>query len=128
MPDECENPTTPRIVDTVLSLKTVASVIVIIVSISAAFFTYDTRITLLESEVKDHIAISAELRLQDDAINQLQSDLASMSVRLDLDEQQLSKVNELSRELERVSDVQAERVIWAQRELEKIKAKLSRIQ
>lgn len=128
MPDECENPTTPRIVDTVLSLKTVASVIVIIVSISAAFFTYDTRITLLESEVKDHIAISAELRLQDDAINQLQSDLASMSVRLDLDEQQLSKVNALSRELERVSDVQAERVIWAQRELEKIKIKISRIQ
>lgn len=117
-----------RNVRTLLELKDVVVILTAMIAAAAAFFTYGTRITVLESKLASVETVSQEVRDNENDIDALQGQMLQLVLRLDMDESKLAEIHKLSRELNNVTRVQAERVIWARDELEKIKKKLAAVE
>lgn len=131
MSDE-QSELTPRNVSTILTLPNVISIMMAVLAVSAAFFTYDTRISVLEAQLANHTERKYHNEIDDsvssieDDIHVLRSEIAQLSIRLQMDEVKLEKVQVLSRELDNVTQIQSERVVWARKELNAIKIKIDK--
>lgn len=131
MSDE-QSELTPRTVSTILTLPNVISIMMAVLAVSAAFFTYDTRISVLEAELANHTERKYHNEIDDsvssieDDIHVLRSEIAQLRIRLQMDEVKLEKVQVLSRELDNVTQIQSERVVWARKELNAIKIKIDK--
>lgn len=131
MSDE-QSELTPRNVSTILTLPNVISIMMAVLAVSAAFFTYDTRISVLEAQLANHTERKYHNEIDDsvssieDDIHVLRSEIAQLRIRLQMDEVKLEKVQVLSRELDNVTQIQSERVVWARKELNAIKIKIDK--
>lgn len=131
MSDE-QSELTPRTVSTILTLPNVISIMMAVLAVSAAFFTYDTRISVLEAQLANHTERKYHNEIDDsvssieDDIHVLRSEIAQLRIRLQMDEVKLEKVQVLSRELDNVTQIQSERVVWARKELNAIKIKIDK--
>lgn len=131
MSDE-QSELTPRTVSTILTLPNIISIMMAVLAVSAAFFTYDTRISVLEAQLANHTERKYHNEIDDsvssieDDIHVLRSEIAQLRIRLQMDEVKLEKVQVLSRELDNVTQIQSERVVWARKELNAIKIKIDK--
>lgn len=114
----------PRLPTTTLSVRELVVVLIAAMPAVVGYFAYDTRISVLESRnatfSEDHVYIQNV----DDDIAALRTELAQVSMRLDMTASHLIKVQDLSRQLDKVSHTQRDRIEWATQELIIVKAEI----
>lgn len=122
---ELEDERQTRSIPTFFTLKDVLTILVPVVAVAGAFFTYGTRITVLETDITalqlHEASVAVHADDNDDHINELMIETHRLETRVNMNTRQLEKVQEISRQLDKVANIQRERLEWANRELDELK-------
>ena len=121
-----------RSIPTFFSLKDVLTILVPVIAVAGAFFTYGTRITVLETDIASlqlhEAAVAIHAEDNDDEINILRIETNRLETRVNMNERQLVKVQEISRQLDKIADVQRERLEWANQQLRDLKNEIKELE
>ena len=117
-----------RNIKTVLELKDVVIILSAVLTASAAYFEYGTRITVLESQIEEVTSEIQGVRVNAHELNSVLNKLTQYEVRLSINDKQLDDLEQLGRKLDKITDVQIERVERGKVELDRMRDQLNQLE